>query len=179
VELLNYAEHGMDEPVEGCYETHPWCVDLLLIAAKPAKVTAEYDLSALGDVEVLQHVVEYWGGVPIAHIAIHDVRSSAAADGSAEYHQWLDSEGIDTMVHNIPVSHGVVFVQGRTHERFVMFRTAEDARRAAMWLVKNRCPAICGMPAFFLDRPINMVGETGWDVLRRQCKPLRKKKERS
>lgn len=57
--------------------------------------------------------------------------------------------------------------------KFRCFKDVEHAEQYINEIIVNRVPAIFGLIGFILDRPINLMGSTGWSFIKNQVQNIR------
>jgi len=88
----------------------------------------------------------YSGGVPVN---MESIKGSVTCD--------VDSE-VRTQKHRL---YGEIKVRH--------FRTVADALKYAKTVYKHNAQAVFGLVGFYLDRTLNLIGTTGWDIINLQA----------
>lgn len=142
-DINDMAEHLTNRELrEMDFGDHVFTVNLQIVptadSTKPAaKDKLASTYGANRDEFTPEMTVGYGSGIPIDPESITDEESPAADD--------LDIESTGKQVS---------------------FTSWEDAEKYVENHIPGKAPAIAGLVGFYLDRPINRIGETGWDRLR-------------
>jgi hypothetical protein len=145
---------------------YPWVLTASIVPAYPGqKWMDKASASGAGDgiddpVTALESSYQYGGGIPVTHDLL-EIKGGGSDLNKFDRKQVQWRKSKETF--------GTVAAQrgpGTVFE-YPMFAESDDAIAFAKELLK-RAPALFGLIGFFLDRPINMAGETGWDTLRSQ-----------
>jgi len=107
----------------------------------------EYENMSLDSDEMKIYVsYRYCGGVPVN---MESIKGSMTCD--------VDSE-VRTRNHGL---------YGEIKIRY--FRSVADALRYAKTVYKHNAQALFGLVGFYLDRAVNLLGVTGWDIINLQA----------
>jgi len=128
---------------------------------------------------LLYDAKSYMGGVPIDHILTHAIRNSAEKIKSSFESLVSQFTPNEACVITQKAQFGTVAAQkGPDHEfKYLQFKTFDAAEKYIEFLIENRINALGMMIGFILDKPINMIGDSGWSVIENQvngCKSNRK-----
>lgn len=148
------------------YNDYPFLVSVGIIAHKPHSSFNESDYKT--SLEGLRFDCNsYMGTVPVDHIL---------ANGTKRGHEPEDKEAFDILVEQFSakeakvVEHTAEFgtyaaQYGRkAKHQYLQFKTQEAAEKFCQ-LLSKRTPAIGVMIGFILDRPINLMGDSGWSLV--------------
>jgi hypothetical protein len=105
----------------------------------------------------------YMGTVLIDHVLANATKNGSEGDGEAFELLARQFAINEAHIKTIKNTFGTVATQSKpgTEHKYLKFKTVEAAVKYIQ-LLAQRAP-ILSLIGFFLDRPINMVGETGWD----------------
>ena len=157
IEIIN-----MDDVTgEPEYKQYPYLVSISIVTSKPHKSFYEGDGKA-NKYSLMQDMVNYMGGVPIDH----DLLSTDKLNKNIT--DELKAKDAKIVTHK--QFYGTLAAQrGPSAEiTYPQFKNYENAGAWAKELIKlygGMHMLLCG---FLLDRPINLMGETGWSVIERQ-----------
>ncbi len=162
---------NMDEATgEKEFKDYPFLVSASIVADKCHRSFNEMDESCKPTkASLLYDAVSYMGGVPVDHILVDAVKSGSEPKDLSAFdsiaNQFTSRQAI---VKGQTADFGTVAAQrGRgVKHQYLQFKTESDAERFVDILL-GRAGAIGMMIGFILDRPINMIGETGWSVIRK------------
>jgi hypothetical protein len=160
------------------FEEYPFIVSAEIMITNPHKSFSELDAGHKpNQTSLLYDCKSYMGGVPIDHWLTHAVSSSSEAKLGIE-----NDDNFTTLAKEFNASEAKVVTShpkfgtyaaqnGEGSElKYLQFRTIEAAQKYVDYLVKNRMPILGSMIGFILDRPINMIGDSGWDTIETQIK---------
>lgn len=149
------------------FKDYPYLVSFELMAANPHPSFAE-DVSHAGEPDQLNLIYDaksYMGGVPVDHTL------TLAVNGGIDEIVKLFTPAEAKLVKSRPQYGTYAAQNGPGAEiKYLQFATAEAAERYVDWILQNRAGVLSMMVGFILDRPINMMGETGWNVIERQVR---------
>lgn len=158
VETLNIV----DATGEGD-ENYPFVVSMGLIASKP-HVSFDESEGNLTGIGLIWDCNSYMGSVPVDHILVNDT------NGKLDQILKLFNVGEAKLVTE-EVTHGTVAAQnGKTKFSYLMFANEEVAQKYIDFIIQDRAPVLNMMVGFILDRPINMMGESGWSMVEKMHK---------
>lgn len=151
------------------FETYPWVVEASIVADKPS---AKYKQERYGGWEgmkgraaLIEAAYQYGGGVPITHTIATEI-SGPEGKGLRPLLKGISAEEYE--IFETTPHFGTVAAQRGPGVRVELIRFAEeDAARKYVENMMGRLDALGMMIGFLLDRPINMVGDTGWSVMER------------
>jgi hypothetical protein len=159
-EVLDMLEATGEEE----FEKFPLNVEASLMIACPGygackEAHSEYtpDTNPEG---ALFDVYQYFGGVPVTH---HLLGIRAAGTGLKRL------PASEVIWKEAKAEYGTVAAQRGPGAvfRYPMFAT-EDAALQYIDLLAKRAPGLMATSGFILDMPVNLMGETGWNVLEKQ-----------
>lgn len=153
----------LDATGDGLFEQYPFVVSAQLMVNKPNKSFYEGD-GKHSPSELMIDTVSYMGGVPIDHVLANDV-NGGLKDLVKNF--TLDEACLITSKND----YGTIAAQkGRgVKHQYLQFKT-EDAANKYIELLTDRAGILSTMIGFILDRPINMIGDSGWSVFEKQVK---------
>lgn len=142
-------------------ENYPYVVSFGLMTSRPHESFYE---GQAGD-EVTQEALlydcnGYMGSVPVDHILVNAV--NAGLDEVKKLFT-IDEAKVVTKkprFGTVAAQHG----PGATFS-YLMFANEEAAQKYVDFIIENRAQALTMMIGFILDRPINMIGDTGWSSI--------------
>ena len=150
------------------FEEYPYLVSAEIMADKCHKSFDESGEKPTHD-SLLYDCKSYMGGVPIDHVLTHAVQSGTE---TGEAFDALKAQFTidEAMVRTVNSNYGTYAAQNgpKSKHQYLQFKTEDAARKFIDYLVEKRCSALSVMIGFILDRPINMMGEDGWRVIRTQ-----------
>ena len=146
IDLREFDEQYDNDP-------YPFVIEFSLIPLEPSQKAIQetfkgYDINPK-EVEkpyLIAEIYRYFGGVPF------NIESIKANDED-KFLKEIDSE-VRTRIQRL---------WGEIKVRY--FRTIEDADKFIKKVAPLRLPALSVMIGFVLDRPLNLVGWTGWDII--------------
>lgn len=165
VEILDM----FDATGESEFEDYPFVAEISIVADKPHKSFAETDRK--DKLNLLYDCHSYMGGVPITHTLTDGIKSSIEQgednfDCVAKQFTALEAKVIEKLN-----SFGTVAAQrGKVKSKYLQFKTEDAAKKYVQYLLDNRAQALSLMIGFILDKPINLMGDSGWSVISRQVK---------
>lgn len=118
----------------------------------------------------------YAGGVPITHVLMYEVKAvgngvgswqaTAAIDDQSHLQRLFEKAGVEAKIRIIRNNFGTVAAQRGRGARmaFPAFKSDDDAEKFCRSLAPN-VGTIMGLIGFLLDRPVNMMGSSGWKTL--------------
>ncbi|SRR5258708_4299680 len=156
-EILNM----MDATGEDEFKNAPFLVSASIVLDKPSKKYLEAD--TYSKEALLYDVYQYMGGVPIDHVLANEING-----GLKEISAMFSCE--EAVKVKKATKYGTIAAQkGPDYEfEYLQFVTFEAAKKYMDFLINHRVEAL-GFIGFFLDRPINMIGDTGWKTLEGQA----------
>lgn len=147
-------------------EEYPYLVSVSLMVARPHKSFYE-GKGKPSKGELLYECHQYIGGVPFDHelIKIDTLNNNIMGELRAK------NAKIKTTKHD----YGTIAAQEGKGSSFSypMFKDSESAYEFGKQLIEAYGDTLLGLVGFILDKPINLVGETGWNVLRKQLKGVK------
>ena len=160
VELALHVEitNMMDATGEPEFTEYPYLVSIGIITAVPHESFYE----GTGDVDrldLISDMVGYMGSIPIDHQLI---ATDALNHNITESLPCKDAKLV-SRVHD----YGTVAAQQGRGTRIIcpQFKTEQAARNYALQLIELYGDTVMTLVGFTLDRPINMIGETGWSQI--------------
>lgn len=160
-QIENYREAGWEDMPE----SHPIGVSFCVVTHKPklnaaaiqccTGFTDEHIAEITGDARqelARETLLEYQGGVPADRMLYHGIRRSDESDAFGALVERY--EGKAKVIEAPPGRHTLAFAEW------------EDAEDCARFVIENRADVFCAMIGFFLDAPINPVGQDGWSMIR-------------
>lgn len=162
----------MDEATgEKEFKNYPFIVSASIVADKCHKSFDESGDAKPTKFSLIYDAHSYMGGVPIDHILTHSIKPASVVGDAFEAlaGQFTAKQA---MVKTNKLEFGTAAAQlGRGVELdYLQFKTFEDAERFVNLLIETRLDAISIMIGFILDRPINLMGESGWSVIKKMVK---------
>jgi hypothetical protein len=162
MEVLNMEEITGEEE----FQDYPYLVSVSLMVARPHK--SFYDGEGKpSKSELLYYCHQYMGGVPFDHelIRIDSLNNNIMGELKAKQAK------IKTTKHD----YGTIAAQEGKGSSFSypMFKDSESAYEFGKQLIEAYGDTLLGLVGFILDKPINLVGETGWGVLKKQLKGVK------
>lgn len=152
----------LDATGEEEFEEAPYLVSAEICVDKPHPSFVEYELAEGEAPEKMDLILEcsnYMGGVPIDHILDETPLESIKA--------FSEDEAI-TKTHK--ARYGTIAAQrGPVEHTYLQFKT-KDAALKYIGMLSKRVGPTMSLIGFILDRPINLVGETGWTTIMQQAK---------
>jgi len=144
------------------FEQWPYLFEASVVVAHPGpKWLKDANSELEGEEGRLFDSYSYGGGVPVTHILLQEISGGGSniSQFGPRSAKWVVKRA----------SHGTVAAQyGKDTEfKYPQFKSDDVALRFAKELLK-RATALFGMIGFYMDRPINLAGETGWDRLQKQ-----------
>lgn len=105
------------------------------------------------------------GGVPITHDLTDSIkREDEKGDAfSALAKQFSVEEA--TVIRRTETAGTIAAQRGRQEFKHLQFRDENTARKFIDYILEHRTQALGTMIGFILDRPINLIGTSGWSVL--------------
>jgi hypothetical protein len=159
------------------FKQYPFIVEATILADKPHKSFDESGDKCPSSESLKYDCLSYMGGIPITH------RLDKAVKCSTEHGEAWDalckqfSVNEAVVVSSSPQFGTVAAQQGKnTAHQYLQFKDYKSARKYVDYIVQNRLDAIGMMIGFILDRPINMMGEDGWSIIRKQVFGCRNEK---
>lgn len=151
------------------YKDYGFIVSAQIVADSPHKSYREAD--SKGKLGLIYDTVSYMGGVPIDHFLTLGVKGSNEIGESAFDALVNLFTPFDAKIVTETQTHGTWATQRGSEEiQYLQFKNYEAARRLVDHLVSHRLSSLGMMIGFILDRPINMIGDSGWSVMDRQVK---------
>ena len=160
----------MDEATgEPEFKDYPFVVSASIVADKPHESFNEGMDEGYKPTksDLLYNTMSYMGGVPVDHTLSDAIKNS----DESEHLNAFDSLSSKFSVNEATVrgetpKYGTVAAQRGplVEHRYLQFKT-QDAAEKYVKLLLDRAGCLGMMIGFILDRPVNMVGETGWDVI--------------
>jgi hypothetical protein len=167
-----------DATREDEHEEYPIAVSFAIVADKVHKsFQNEAGLSAdvkLSKLDLIGEAYQYMGGVPIDHVLLDEIRNGTEASTAADQSNFdlvaSQFSALEAKVCSVKSQFGTVAAQrGSSHEfRYLMFKNEAAAAKYVDYIIENRVSALKMLIGFILDRPINMVGNDGWETIRSQ-----------
>lgn len=153
---MNEASGGAE------FKNYPYVVTASIMVDKPNK--RFYEGQDKPDrINLLIDCHEYMGGVPVDHILLNEI-----GDANEIFEQFKINEAM--LVSTNPDFGTYAAQYGKDSEfNYLQFKTIESAEKFIELLIK-RSPTLATIIGFILDRPINMVGDTGWNTLNEMIK---------
>ena len=163
VEVLNM----LDATGEIEFESAPYIVSVSIVADKPHKSFDESNDGKTSKLALIEDCISYMGGVPVDHVL-----QDAVNGGFDEIKKQFTLD--EAVLIKEKMTFGTIAAQkGKDAEyQYLRFKT-EDAANKYVQLLLKRASALTMMIGFILDRPVNMMGETGWSVIEKQVKGCR------
>lgn len=128
-------------------DIYPYFVETSIVPLKHhKKFIKDMDQKPTNQLSEILEAYQYAGGIPIN---MESVQGAAKTKADHEIRHIKHA----TFGHEI---------------KTVRFRTYEDAEQYIKDIYSHNACAIFGLIGFYLDRPINRIGWTGWDVLSNQ-----------
>lgn len=167
-EILNMSEATGDPE----FKEYPWIVSASLVAHKVHNSFNEADPGYKPDLNSLRwDCLRYMGGVPVDHILANLVKIGDEGQGNAFELLAKQFNVFQATVKTVKSQFGTYAAQngqGAQHS-YLQFRTVDDAECFVKMLSK-RAQIMQTMIGFTLDKPINLMGETGWQTMAKQVK---------
>jgi len=162
----------MDEATgEKEYEQYPFIVSASIIADKCHESFNESGHDKPTKFDLIYDCNSYMGGIPIDHVLTNQVKSSDESKDS--FGSVCDIFKLDeACICSIKNDFGTIAAQqGKgTEHKYLQFKTDDAARKYIDFIIQNRVSCLGIMIGFILDRPINMIGDSGWSVIEKQVK---------
>ncbi len=162
------------------YKQYPFLVSASIMADKCHKSFGESDRDFKPTkLDLIYDTNSYMGGVPVDHVLTHAIRSHSEGFNDLEESNFKlvakQFSALEAKVVTQKQDFGTIAAQkGREHEHsWLQFKTFEAAEKFMKYLIENRVSAMSMLIGFTLDKPINMMGETGWSVMSHQVKGSR------
>lgn len=161
-EIINmYDATGEDE-----FEDFPYLVEASIVGNDPSPEFAEEGGARADDnLSLVEGAYRYGGGVPITHTLMDGI-ATGGSKGLGPLLKGIDKD--DYKIEETEAKYGTVAAQrgpGSVNE-YPVFRTDEAAKQYVQNIVDSgRLNALGMMIGFILDRPINMMGESGWRTM--------------
>lgn len=166
VELALYCEiTDMYEATgEKEFEQYPIVASIQIVVADPHKSFDESDNKDANRLSLISDMVSYMGGVPVDH----DYISTDKSNKDITSHLKIKDACLVTHTHDF----GTLAAQrGKgTSFSYPQFKTEDAAKAWVQELIKLYGDTLMMMVGFTLDRPINMIGDTGWKTIEQQVK---------
>ena len=155
-ETVNMAE-ATGEPE---FDSYPYVVSCSLMPAKVHHSFDEGDLAEPCDISRLFDAYQYAGGVPIDHTLSQDV--NGGFDELCQHFTLREA----CIKKTTPTAGTVAAQQGKGIEfEYLQFADEDAAEKYVNLLLKDRVTAFSSLIGFILDRPINLIGDSGWKVM--------------
>jgi hypothetical protein len=159
-QIQNYYQAGLDEMPED----YPLGISFSVVAHDPKVASAAAHACSGytdGQISIMpadvrqvfarETLLEYQGGVPADRMLYRGIRRSD------------ESDAFGVLVERYEGKSKVIEINGQPVLAFAKWEDAEDCAR---FLLEERAPLLCGlMIGFFLDAPINGVGQNGWSMI--------------
>lgn len=171
-EITNMADATGEEE----YEDYPFLVSAEIMAHKCHKSFDEQGFSGKecegrADIESLRYdCKQYMGGVPIDHFLSLGVKNGND-EGDAFEILAKNFTPFEAKIVTRKPTFGTWAAQNgpKTPIRYLQFKTEAAATKYVM-LLAERAVCMSMMIGFLLDRPINMMGDSGWSVVEKQVR---------
>lgn len=159
------------------FKNYPFVVSASLMVNKlhPSFFEGEGKPDAIG---LMLDCNGYMGGVCVDHVLTHEISCATEAESEPDASNFeklanqfkVNEACVKTNKHDF----GTIAAQyGRgTEFSYLQFKT-EAAARKYVSLLTERVPALSMLIGFILDRPLNMVGDSGWKTFETQVKGRR------
>ena len=160
----------LDATGEPEFEKYPFLVSAYIVADKCHKSFYEGEGKA-DKLGCLSDALSYMGGVPVDHILTHSIRSGTEATNSLKESNFetlaKQFSALEAKVVSSKQDFGTIAAQaGKNYEhQWLEFRTEKAAEKFIDLLIKNRIHAMSMLIGFTLDKPINMIGNSGWSII--------------
>ncbi len=164
VPLAAYIEiTDMDEATgEKEFKQYPFVVSISMVVANPHASFDESNMPKTDRLSLIYDAVSYMGGVPVDHTLLDtdSINQNITAELKAK-----DAKLVTHKAH-----FGTYAAQkGRGAEiTYPQFKTYDAAEKWAKEIVSRYAFSVFGLCGFVLDRPINLMGETGWRTIEMQ-----------
>ena len=155
IEILN-----MDDATgEKQFKHYPYVVSFSIVSGKPHKSYNEADTSKPDVLSLIYDAHSYMGGVPIDHTLLNTdkLNEDLTSDLKAKEAKLVtEAQNFGTLAAQ----------QGKGAEiTYPQFKTYDAAEKWAKEMVLRYGDPTMTLCGFILDRPINMIGDSGWSVI--------------
>ena len=159
------------------FDQYPFIVSASIMVNNPHESFADdcglSDGQKLDRLDLIAEVSAYMGGVPVDHVLTDEIQHAGSVEiGSQGGFAWLANgfKVSEAMVKTQSYDFGTVAAQrGKgVKASYLQFKTEAAARKYVKMLVNHRLSALSMLIGFILDRPVNMIGDTGWETIRAQ-----------
>lgn len=151
-----YDATGEDE-----FKKYPFAVEVDIVLDNPHKSFFEEDIKDPDKYMIIESCMSYMGGVPITHLLEQRVYTN-------------DSKGFGGLCKNVDKDECKIKSRkdAQGEHKYIMFKTYEAAVKYLTNMVNDRCGVLSIMIGFILDKPVNLIGETGWSVIEHQVRGI-------
>ena len=156
------------------FKEYPFIVSAQIMADRCHKSFNENDRVDVkpSKQDLLFDCLMYLGGVPIDHILTDSILGGSelgqvdAFQNVAGYFN-INEACVKTAVHQC----GTIAAQrGKVEFKHLQFKTEEAATKFIDYIVAHRLSALSTMIGLILDKPVNLMGTTGWETIEKQVK---------
>jgi hypothetical protein len=151
------------------FKQYPFLVSAEIMADNP-HVSFDETGGNPDKTSLLYDCKSYMGGIPIDHELVNAVRNSKEKSGEAFNLVADQLSANEACVIITSPKFGTIAAQkgpGSEH-KYLQFKTEEACQKFIAYILKHRISAMRMMIGFTLDKPINMIGDSGWSVMENQ-----------
>lgn len=142
-------------------ENYPFIVSMGLMASSPHESFNELqEGDETSQASLLYDCNSYMGSIPVDHVLVN------AVNGGLDEILPMFSVG-EAKLMTIKSNFGTVAAQQGpgTEFKYLMFASEDAAQKFVDFVMKERASVLTMMIGFILDRPINMMGDSGWSQI--------------
>lgn len=161
------------------FKEYPFTVSASIVMDKCHRSFDESGMARPSKLSLLSDAMQYMGGIPIDHILTHDiifsneVRNKGYKGHQANFQTIVNQfNPNEAMVKSYTANFGTVAAQYGSGSMFnyMQFKDEAAALKFVNYLIDHRINSLSMMIGFILDRPINLAGITGWDMVNNMVK---------
>lgn len=157
LEVINMYDSGCVEE-----DAAPWYFSINICAVMPHESFDETEYKHAGPLTLVDDCMNYMGGVPVDDKLLSlDALNERIID---------DLKARDAVIHTRKQDYGTVAAREGKNYTFTYpsFTNEEACLAFADAIIREYGGVLMTLVGFTLDRPINMVGDTGWSVIEKQ-----------